>query len=146
MLSYDCHLPFLGRFVVHFRFPIPSPASFLCVPFPARRLAGSYPTSPRLLVSQYPLSSGVLVGDRWLSQVPELSLCTHALLSDPGGFPLTRLFAFGFAAFRMSECVGFPSSFSGYPSVHVYAVFRGSMSRPMSLLYSVSHVHCWFCM
>lgn len=29
--------------------------------------------------------------------------------------------------------------------VHQYADFRGSMSRPVSLLHSVSYAHCWFC-
>jgi hypothetical protein len=32
---------------------------FLCVPFPAHRSVGSHPAIPRLLFSQYPLSSGI---------------------------------------------------------------------------------------
>ena len=45
-------------------------------------------------------------GDRWLSQVPELPLCTHAPLSDPGGARLARHYAHPTAAFRRTKNVG----------------------------------------
>ena len=47
-------------------------------------------------------------GERWLSQVPELPLCMHAPLSDPGGVLPTRHSARRTAAFRRLHTVGFP--------------------------------------
>jgi len=67
-------------------------------------------------------------GDRWLSQVPELPLCAHALISDPGGDGRTRLCALPSAAFRQAENVGF-STMSG---------FRDSISRPAHSLHPAS--------
>jgi hypothetical protein len=62
MLSYDCHLPFSGRFAFHFRSPRPGPASFSLCSFSGSPSRWKLLTAPRLLVNQYPLSSGVLVG------------------------------------------------------------------------------------
>src|SRR6266849_2342905 len=47
-------------------------------------------------------------GDRWLSHVPELPLCMHAPLSDPGGVLRTRHTAPRIAAFRRLHTVGVP--------------------------------------
>jgi hypothetical protein len=47
-------------------------------------------------------------GDRWLSQVPELPLCLHAPLLDPGGVPGSCRCEPGTVAFRPVETVGFP--------------------------------------
>ena len=44
----------------------------------------------------------------WLSQVPELPLCMHAPLLDPGGVLTARPCAFRTAAFRPLETVGVP--------------------------------------
>jgi hypothetical protein len=49
-----------------------------------------------------------LQGDRWLSQVPELPLCVHAPLLDPGGVPASCLFESGTVAFRPLGTGGFP--------------------------------------
>jgi hypothetical protein len=63
--------------------------------------------------------SGSQHGDMRPSQVPELSLCIHALLSDPGGVLPLRLLPVRTAAFRAIKSVGFPSCFIGsYPSDH----------------------------
>ena len=58
-----------------------------------------------------PVSSPAVVhGDIRPSQVPELSLCMHALLSDPGGVQPVRLLPVRTAAFRCIKRVGFPST------------------------------------
>lgn len=67
-------------------------------------------------------------GDWWLSQVPELPLCAHAPISDPGGDGRTRLCALLSAAFRQAKNVGFPQ----------YAGFRDSISRPAHSLHPAS--------
>ena len=59
-----------------------------------------------------PPSPGCRQGDKWLSQVPELPLCMHAPLLDPGGVLVARLCALRTAAFRPLETVGFPLSTS----------------------------------
>jgi hypothetical protein len=56
-----------------------------------------------------------LGGNRRLSQVPELSLWTHALLCDPGGALKSCQFAFRAAAFRFSDSVGFLRLLPDYP-------------------------------
>jgi hypothetical protein len=48
-------------------------------------------------------------GDHGLSHVPELPLCLHAPLSDPGGALHTRLVVSRTAAFRSRHTVGFSS-------------------------------------
>jgi hypothetical protein len=47
-------------------------------------------------------------GDRWLSQVPELPLCLHAPLLDPGGVPGSCRCEPGTVGFRPVETVGVP--------------------------------------
>jgi hypothetical protein len=63
--------------------------------------------TPGLLVTRSPIP-GIMQGDRWLSQVPELPLCMHAPLLDPGGLLDTCHGAPRTAAFRPLETVGFP--------------------------------------
>lgn len=53
-------------------------------------------------------------GDRWLSQVPELPLCAHAPISDPGGDGRTRLCALLSAAFRQAKNVGFSTMLENF--------------------------------
>src|SRR5262249_2117472 len=63
------------------------------------------PRRARALVTRCP-QPGMWRGDRWLSHVPELPLCLHAPLSDPGGVLGTRHVAPRTAAFRPLETVG----------------------------------------
>jgi hypothetical protein len=86
-----------------------------------------------------------LGGNRRLSQVPELSLWTHALLCDPGGALKSCQFAFRAAAFRFSDSVGFLRLLPDYPFVHNNLLFRGSITRPAFSLHPVSYSHYWFC-
>ena len=74
--------------------------------------------SPHLL-SQYP---GICQGDQRLSQVPELPLCVHAPLSDPGGVPQTGLDVCGTAAFRSRDDVGFLPLLRDYPLTTIIGI------------------------
>lgn len=147
MLSYVCHLPFSGRFAIHYRFPIPLPASVLCVPFSFGSSSGWKPPDvAEALVQPVPFLFWLLGGRiggspkfpsypfrhmPW-SRTPVVS-CWLAF-SSPGWLPSA-------VGMRRLSQVLFWLSF-----VHQYADFRGSMSRPVSLLRSVSYAHCWFCL
>jgi len=109
MLGYDCHSPLSVSsarrsftdtlFVPSVR--VPSSGSLaLRNPCVNARPAWS-PGTP------FP---GYLQGNKWLSQVPRLPLCQHALLFDPGGVLNTRLYVFRTAAFRLHDSVGFPAN------------------------------------
>jgi len=101
---------------------------------------GSWPgrkpqVTPGLLVTRSPIP-GMKQGDRWLSQVPEFPLWTHAPLSDPGGVLRTRHSAPRTAAFRRLQTVGFPfDTTEGYPTVHDYTHF-GAQSRGLRPRYT----------
>src|SRR6266446_5704976 len=104
MRRYDCHLHVSGSFTCR-SFPDTLPASVVRgVPYGlmARR---KLQVTPGPLVTRSP-SPGMTQGDRWLSQVPEFPLWTHAPLSDPGGVPRTRPTAPRTAAFRRLQTVG----------------------------------------
>jgi hypothetical protein len=58
MLSYDCLVPFSGRFACC-SLPNTLSASSLCVPHSGSLVAGSALPAPGLLVSRYPCSSGI---------------------------------------------------------------------------------------
>ena len=62
-------------------------------------------------------------GNIRLSQVPELSLCVHAMISDPGGVPFARHIATGTAAFRWLDSSALAPLFWSYPLVHNYTYF-----------------------
>jgi len=64
-----------------------------------------------------------LHGNIRLSQVPELSLCVHAMISDPGGVPFARHSAPGTAAFRWVDTSALAPVFWSYPTVHDYTFF-----------------------
>ena len=109
MLRYDCPLSFSGRFAFGYRSPIPCPASLSFVSrFRLAAWVGSLPASPRLLVSQYPLSSGFL-GGRQLA----LSSSRFVLLNPCPG--LRPRWCPKCSPFRIQDCclplfnsVGFP--------------------------------------
>jgi hypothetical protein len=77
-------------------------------PFPARGSVEAPQGHARVVESAGSPDRQLLQGDRWLSQVPELPLCVHAPLLDPGGVPASCLFESGTVAFRPLETVGFP--------------------------------------
>jgi hypothetical protein len=77
---------------------------------------------------------GYLQGNKWLSQVPRLPLCQHALLFDPGGVLNTCLSVFRTAAFRLHDSVGFPAYYSRLSFCPRLYKFRGSITRPASSL------------
>src|SRR5262249_44330977 len=107
MRRYDCHLPVSGASLVP-RLPDTLPASMrFGSPLRARVLVEAPRITPGPLVPRSP-TPGMQQGDRWLAQVPELPLWTHAPLSDPGGVLRTRHTAPRTAAFRSVETVGFP--------------------------------------
>ena len=120
MLSYDYHLPFLGRFAVHYRSPIPLPASIALCPsslFPfwfILRLEA--PEDAEALVQPVPFLFWRLGGRQMAipsSRVIPLNTCP-----DLGSrwYPGDSPFRLQDCCLPLSECVGFPSSYSGYPS------------------------------
>src|SRR5262249_10034561 len=112
MRRYDCHLPVSGASLVA-RLPDTLPASLrLWSPLRARVLVEAPRITPGPLVTRSP-TPGMQQGDRWLSQVPELPLWTHAPLSAPGGVLPTRHTAPRTAAFRPVETVGVPLRTTG---------------------------------
>jgi len=108
MLGYDCHLP------VSVAFTRRSPTDTLFVPY-VRVLSSSSLALRNACPNAWPAWSpgtplpGCSQGSKWLSQVPRITLWTHALLFDPGGDPSTCLSALRSAAFRSNDGVGFPA-------------------------------------
>jgi hypothetical protein len=79
-------------------------------------------------------------GDIRLSQVPELSLCVHALLSRPRWRPFRLPFRYGDCCLPLGPSVGFGSDgleLSYRPPLYV---FRDSMTRPAHLFRPASHL------
>jgi len=77
---------------------------------------------------------------RWrFSRVPELPLCVHAPLDDPGGVPSTRHSVSRTAAFRYVHTVGFTRLSPGYPLGPQQQDFRGSVTRPTHSLHPASN-------
>jgi hypothetical protein len=100
-------MPVSGRFACR-SLPSTLPASVRSwCPFRARGLVEA-PNPRQGFWSPGSPIPGILQGDRWLSQVPELPLCMHAPLLDPGGLLDTCHSAPRTAAFRPLETVGFP--------------------------------------
>jgi hypothetical protein len=77
-------------------------------PCPARGSVEAPRGHARVVASAGSPDRQLVQGDRWLSQVPELPLCIHAPLLDPGGVPDSCLGEPGSVAFRPLETVGFP--------------------------------------
>ena len=110
-------------------FPDPLRASLsLCSPRRARSLVEA-PSKRQGLWSPGPPVRDVRQGARGLSQVPELPLCSHAPLSDPGGALGTRHSAPRTAAFQSLHTVGFATTY----------IFRGSITRPVCSLHPASY-------
>jgi hypothetical protein len=104
-------VPHLPRSYAPLRPPLPLSGRCAC-----RSLPDTVPASPRSWcphwargLGEAPRSPnpGVVPGDRWFSHVPELPLCRHAPLSDPGGVLRTGHTAPRTAAFRRMQTVGF---------------------------------------
>ena len=100
-----------GSFALRYPHPIPCVLPHFVSPLTLQGLAHSRKQACErrefILHGTAPLSPYLTQGDTWLSQVPELPLWTHALVSDPGGDPNTRRIASRSAAFRGMQSVGF---------------------------------------
>jgi hypothetical protein len=77
-------------------------------------------------------------------RVSRLSLCTHALLLDPGGVLNTRHSASKTAAFRVAahRRRSLFRTLKSYPFDHNFTTFQGSITRPVYLLGSASDSRC----
>jgi len=118
------------------RHPDTLPASMVCGVPEGLVTRGKLQATPGLLVTRSP-NPGMQQGDRWLSQVPELPLWTHAPLLDPGGVLHTCHSAYRTVAFRPLETVGFPLDYRlrDILFVHDYTHF-GAQSRGLRPRYT----------
>ncbi len=126
------------------RCPHPIPRLLLCFRSPA----GIEPPFPVPGLSpvrwSVPYAALLWQGNIWISQVPELPLWAHALVSDPGGLPSTRHFAPRTAAFRCIHRVGFPCK-QDYPNGPQLYIFRSSIQSLHPWSRPASDFHYWFC-
>lgn len=136
MLSYDRPVSFSGRFAAA-RFPIPCALPHLCVPLWLVS-GGKLTRNARALGHPVPLVfRECSQGGTGLSQVPELPLWCHAPLSpDPGGVLPTCHTMGGLLPSARATASALAAQFalSSYPSGPPLSSFRGSLTRPGTLL------------
>lgn len=103
--------------------------------------AGAYWPAPGLLVSRYPLSSGILLARRLMalpsSRAAPMDAC-------PARGPRWCREGIAIAPSRPLpsehlDAVGFHPPPRAYPTVHHYLRFRGSVTRPAPSLHPASH-------
>jgi hypothetical protein len=143
MRRYDCHLAFSGSFALSL-----VPRYLACFSgswYPQRaQCLAEAPRHRQGLWSPGPPVRDMGQGDRWLSQVPEFPLWTHAPLSDPGGVLRTRPRAPRTAAFQPLDTVGFPTTlhFSGVHHAACVLATPGFV-RPFTGRHAGSLLTCW---
>jgi len=145
MLRYDCHLPFSGHFAFSYRFPIPRPLPFICVPFPACRLDRKTTRDTEALVQPVPFIFWRFWWEAGGSpKFPSCPLDTCPVLGSRW-YPVDSPYRLQDCCLPQSECVGFPSfswlsfcpqlcSISGfYDTAYILALL--SFTRPLLVLH-----------
>jgi hypothetical protein len=79
-------------------------------------------------------------GNIRLSQVPELSLCVHAMLSRPRWCPFRSPYRYGDCCLPMRPYVGFGSGVLELSYCPQPYIFRGSITRPAYSLRPASNL------
>ena len=142
MLHYDCQPPLSHHFTGRWRCDT-WPAAPMCVPSPARgrrqaarpRQGSGSPGTPRLPGTRVQDTTGSPTfpsdprDDMPRSQPPVVSCVLRPCASRT-------------AAFRRMETVGFPLT-EGYPGGPRLYLFRGSITRPVTLLSLAPPLHDW---
>ncbi len=146
MIRYDCQKPVSGSFGSPSPHPIPCIARLSLCPFfstQARVRGSSLLSTPGVFTSTDGTPKpDCTQGDHWLSQVPRLPPCIHALVLDPGGVLHTRPLASRTAAFRPMETVGFLPT-SGIILQTTTLHISGLNTGPACLIRPASDSHLW---
>ena len=106
---------------------------------------GSHPMTPRLLVIQYPCSSGAPGGRQMAlpsSRVVPLNVCPAL---RPRWCPARSPFRFQDCCLPFRQQRRLSPVLSWLSLVHNHILFRGSISRPAFLIHPVPYFHYWFC-
>lgn len=106
---------------------------------------GSHPMTPRLLVSQYPCSSGAPGGRQMAlpsSRVVPLNVCPAL---RPRWCPASSPFRFQDCCLPFRQQRRLSPVLFWLSLVHHHILFRGSITRPAFLFHPVPYFHCWFC-
>jgi hypothetical protein len=144
MLHDDCQPPLSPRFTWRWRCDT-WPAAALCVPFPARgQLAAARPRQGSWAPGTPPLPGHRVQETTGSPQFPSAPLDDMPRSQTPVVSWLLRRCASRTAAFRPLQTVGFPlHPAQGYPHGPQLYQFRGSITRPVTLLPLAPRLHCW---
>ena len=102
--------------------------------------------TPRLLVRQYPCSSGAPGGET--NGAPKFPSCPFERMPCSQTPVVSCSLAMSLSGLLPSvspTTSAFPGFLSRLSLVHDHILFRGSITRPAFLFYPVPYVHYWFC-